>query len=280
MERGPLIVERERMTGFANQRIELPVRQFERPEKPADTPRHFVDGQSVGGHRIPEAEESDVVDRALGLVMLCRDEQIAQLAKRPLDLKSRFEAFRPVCTVSDGDLLIELFLGAVTDQPLFADQPVHDTDGEGAAAEPEGEDVVALPGAAFLVAMLCFGGGRFQRLIVEMRAIIAARKLVDIEHVPLQTEAEGTAQDRERLEGRGADAVVIECDLLRTCKVQRFEYAPDIGAPDLAGGIAGAVREQDDPLVCHTDARSSAVEADRHLGGACEKFLMDLAPPL
>ena len=103
--------------------------------------------------------------------------------------------------VGRGDLSIELLLGLVTHQPLLADQPVHHADGEGATAEPEGKDVVAPVGAVFLVAIFCFGGGGFERQIVEMRAIVAAGKLVDIQYVPLQAKAEGAAQDREGLEG-------------------------------------------------------------------------------
>ena len=44
MERGALVVERERVAGLANQGMKLPVRQFERPQIPADAPRHLVDG--------------------------------------------------------------------------------------------------------------------------------------------------------------------------------------------------------------------------------------------
>ena len=223
MERGALIVEREGVAGLANQGIELPVRQFERPEIAADAPRHFVDGQAVSGNGIPEAEEGDVIDRALVLVVLGGNEQIAQLSKHPFDLKSRFEFFRPVRPVGHGDLSIEFLFGLVIHQPLFADQSVHHADGEGAPAEPKGKDVVALLGAVFLLAIFGFRGGGFERQIVQMRAIVAAGKLVDIQHVPLQAEAEGAAQDRERFEGRGADAVIVECDLLRTCQIERFK---------------------------------------------------------
>ncbi len=147
MERGALVVERERVAGLADQRIELPVRKFERPKISADAPRHFVDGQAVGGNRVPEAEEGNVIDRALVLVVLGGNEEVAQLSEHPFDLKPRFEVFRPVRPVGHCDLSIEFLFGLVTHQPLFADQPVHHADGECAAAEPECEDVVALPGA-------------------------------------------------------------------------------------------------------------------------------------
>jgi len=56
-------------------------------------------------------------------------------------------------------------------------------------------------GTVFLVAIFCLGGGGFERHIVEMRAIVAAGKLVDVQHIPFQAEAEGAAENRERLEG-------------------------------------------------------------------------------
>src|SRR3954465_13975856 len=103
--------------------------------------------------------------------------------------------------VRPGDLSIELLLGLLTPQPLFADQPVDHADGEGATAEPEGKDVVAQVGAVFLLAIFRFGGGGFESQIVKMRAIVAAGKLVDVQHIPFQAEAEGAAENRERLEG-------------------------------------------------------------------------------
>ena len=251
MESSALVVERKGVTGLANPSIELPVRQFERPQIAADAPRHFVDGEAVGGHRVPETEEGDVIDRALVLVVFGGDEEVAQLAKHPFDLKPRLELFGPMRAVGHRDLSIEFLFGLVTHQPLFAYQSVHHADGEGAAAEPEAEDIVALPRAVPFLAIFGFRGGGLERQIVEMRTIVAAGELVDIQHVALQAEAERAAQDRKRFERRGADAIVVKRDLLRTRQVKRFKNAPDVCPPDLAGGIAGAVREQDDPLVGH-----------------------------
>jgi hypothetical protein len=39
---------------------------------------------------------------------------------------------------------------------------------------------------------------------------------------------------------RSADPVIVECDLLRTRQIERLERRPHDGAPDVAGGIAGA----------------------------------------
>jgi len=77
-----------------------------------------------------------------------------------------------------------------------------------------------LPGAIPFPAIFGSRGGGLERQIVEMRTIVAAGELVDIEHVALQAKAESAAQDRKRLEGRGADAVVVKRDLLRTRQIQ------------------------------------------------------------
>ena len=201
MECGALIIQREGVAGLADQGVELPVRQFERPQIAADAACHFVDGQAVGGNSIPQAEKGDVIDRTLVLVMLGGNEQVAQLSKHPFDLKPRLECFGPMGAVGHGDFSIELVLGPVTHQSLFADQPVHHPDGEGAAAEPERKDVIALPGAVPLRPVFGFRYRGFERQIVEMRAIVAAGKLVDVQHVPLQAKAEGAAENREGLEG-------------------------------------------------------------------------------
>jgi len=59
-------------------------------------------------------------------------------------------------------------------------------------------------------------------------------------------ETESAAEDRIGLNEESADTVVIESRPVAPGKIPRLEGAPDIGAPDLGGGIAGAVREQDD----------------------------------
>ena len=66
-------------------------------------------------------------------------------------------------------------------------------------AEPESKNAVALPGTVCTV--FSFRGGGLERLTVETGAIVAADKLVDVQHVPLQAEAEGAAQRREGFEG-------------------------------------------------------------------------------
>src|ERR1700730_3837173 len=80
--------------------------------------------------------------------------------------------------------------------------------------------------------------------IVGLILVVAAGEFVDVDDVPLQAEAERAAENRPRLERRGADAVVVECNLVISRPVQRLEGAPDVVAPDLRRGIARAVRQQ------------------------------------
>jgi hypothetical protein len=68
-------------------------------------------------------------------------------------------------------------------------------------AEPESKNAVALPGTVSPRTVFSFRGGGLERLTVETGAIVAADKLVDVQHVPLQAEAEGAAQRREGFEG-------------------------------------------------------------------------------
>ena len=214
-----------------------------------------------------------MIDRALALVVLGGDEEIAQLSEHPFDLKSRFEAFRPVGPVSRGHLSVELLLSLITHQPLFADQPVHHADGEGATAEPEGKDVVALVGAVFLFAIFCFGGGGFERQIAETRAIVAAGKLVDSSTFRFRPKPKAPPRiakglkDEYRPRRRRMRSVASPSDRATSMR------PPHIGAPDLAGGIAGAVRQR---MIRLLAIRTLAQTRSRETGifvRAREKFL-------
>src|SRR4030081_133320 len=72
------------------------------------------------------------------------------------------------------------------DEALAVDHSHYDPDREGAAAEAEAEQLVVLI------------------------AIIAAGEFVERDDVAPQAETERAAEDRHRLERRGADAVVVE----------------------------------------------------------------------
>ena len=131
-------------------------------------------------------------------------------------------------TVRAPGLPIELAFVFRLHQPLRRHQRHGEADGERAAAEAEGVDVIA-----------CL--------------VVAAGVLVDVEDVPLQAVAEHAAQHGQRLERRRADAVVVVGDLLaaigrRRPEVHRFVHAPDVRLEQLGAAVAGAVREQHDCL--------------------------------
>ena len=73
--------------------------------------------------------------------------------------------------------------------------------------------------------------------------VIAAAEAVDRDDVPLQAEAEDTAENSEQSEGGSADAIVVEGDLtLRIAQIQNLEQPPDIGLENRCRAIACAIR--------------------------------------
>jgi len=132
-------------------------------------------------------------------------------------------------------LLIELRLSVGTHEALFEHQPGQHADGKGAAAEAEAENLVVFGDDAVL-------------LILGLGFVVPAKEFVDAQNIALEAEPERAAKDGGRLERRRADAVIIDRDLVGLGQVDGFERAPDIGSPNLGGGIARSVRQQDDPL--------------------------------
>src|SRR3954451_2188122 len=118
---------------------------------------------------------------------------------------------------------MQFFIGGALDEALAERQPRHDPHRVGAAAESETVYSVA-------------------------RLVVPAKKFIQRQNVSSQSPAECAAEYRERLEGRSADAVVIAGNLQRIGEIKAFEYAPDVGPPDLARGIAGSIRQQNDVL--------------------------------
>jgi hypothetical protein len=91
-------------------------------------------------------------------------------------------ALAAIFPVGSDRLLIELGFAVGGYQTLIENQADDDTDGEGAATEPEAVDIVAVA------------------------LVVAAGEFVDVDDVPLQAEAKRAAKNRPRLERRGADA--------------------------------------------------------------------------
>lgn len=224
MEGGALLVQRQRLAGASHPLARQGMGgEFERPDEAADAARHLVQRRAVGGDRIPHADEMDFRHLpVLVLVVVVAQEQVADPAENFLDAEDGVVALAPVGAVGGARLVVELLLVARRDQALVEDQAADDAHGEGAAAEAEAEEAVAVV------------------------AIVTAGEFVDVDDVALQPDAEGAGEDRPRLERGRADAVVVEGDLVAVRQFERLERAPDIGAPDLRAGIAGAVGQKDD----------------------------------
>ena len=67
--------------------------------------------------------------------------------------------------------------------------------------------------------------------------IITTDEFIEINYVPLQPPAECSAKERQRFEGRAANAVIVFGDLLRVGQIQKLKDAPNVRAPNLGGGV-------------------------------------------
>src|SRR6476661_4622930 len=222
MKRGAFFVQREGLAGAHHPRaVERVTRKLQWPNPPADAARHLIQWRAVGGNGVPDANEVNFFDRTIvGLVVIFRQKQIADRAEKILDVPDGVVPLAPVLAVGRTGLLVELRFALGRHQALVEHEAYDDADRKGAPAETKSVDAVV-------------------RI-----AIIAAGKFVNIDYVALEAIPEGASENSERLERRGADAVVIERDLVGAGQVQRLEGAPDIGAPHLRRGIAGAVGQQ------------------------------------
>jgi hypothetical protein len=186
-----------------------------------DAAGHLFDRHAVSCDRVPDADEADLD------ILADSGGRIAGAKFVPYPLVGTLQFEIPVAIPAIGPVgrlgqAIEFGFVIGRDEPLAVDQPHHDPDRERTAAETEAEQLIVLV------------------------AIIAACKFIQRDDVAPEAEAEGAAQNGPRLERGGSDAVVIERDLVVGRKIQRLVGAPDVGAPHLRRGIAGAVREQDD----------------------------------
>jgi hypothetical protein len=127
--------------------------------------------------------------------------------------------FAAECTICRRGLFLQLGLGLVRNETLIEYQGDDDSDRESAAAESKSEYFVLLG------------------------LVVSADKFVEIEDIALESPSERTAQNGKRLEGRRADAVVVDGNLVRGGQIDRFEGPPNIGSPDLGGSVPGPVRK-------------------------------------
>ncbi|MGY4423594.1 hypothetical protein ACVWY2_006043 [Bradyrhizobium sp. JR6.1] len=249
MEGRALIVERQRMPCPLDLRAENPVRQLERPHPVGDAACHLVDRQAIGRDGVPDADELDRWHRlpcdlrirlvALKAVQHRHKDVVAQRAEQHLDAPDRVVARGPVRAIGFHRAVVQFGFGAGDDQALIEDECGERAHGECAAAESEQVD-----------------------LRIVLVVVVAADEFVGIQDIALEAVAEGAAEQRERDEGRRADAVIILGGLRVALQIQRLEYPPDIGAPDAGSGVAGAVGQDNDLGARHRKTLAEVDEAD------------------
>src|SRR5450631_4245807 len=178
MKRRSLLVERERLAGARDAlAVERVAWKFQRPDPLADAARHLIQWRAVRSNGVPDANEANLSHLAIvGLVVILRQKQVAHRTEKILDVPNGVVPLAPVLPVGRVRLLVERRFILSGDQALIENQADHDADREGATAETESVDIVGVG------------------------AIIAARKFVDVDNIPLQAEAERAAKNCPRLE--------------------------------------------------------------------------------
>ena len=240
-----LVVQRQRVPGALDPHVQAVVGHAQREDPVVDGARQLREGTAVGRDGVPHADEADGRARIV-LPLVARhipQPRVPGTQDHVADPAERLgRPFEPARQPGAAELAIgvpaqsiELALVVRLHQSLVRDQGHDEARGECAAAEAERIDGVAL-------------------------LVVAAGVLVDVEDVPLQAVAEHAAEDRQRLEPRRADAVVVVGDLRaaigrRRAEVHRLVHAPDVGLEQLGAAVAGAVREQHDGLARRRGAR-------------------------
>src|SRR6267142_6452182 len=99
------------MARAVNPEIEAAVRQLEEPDPLAHAARHFIDRQSVGGDRVPDADKRDTVNLLVVAFFVTHPEQIeekiAKLPKQPLDAPDGMEFLGAIRAVGHFGFLIK-----------------------------------------------------------------------------------------------------------------------------------------------------------------------------
>src|SRR5450759_4834482 len=241
MKRRPLVIERKCVARSIHLGIELTIRKLERPQVPADAPRHFVARQPVGRARVPRATKGTRFDGTLALVLFCRNEQVADGSEWPLNAILRFKVFRTVHAICGYGLLIEFLFGLIFDQALLRNEARQHAYGEGSTTETEGKDLVILEVLFDRRSAFCLCCTFLQFSVVFLRSIIPADKLVDVENIALEADAECASEESHGLERGGPYTVIVKCNLIRSRQIQRVEGSPDVGAPHFSCRISRAV---------------------------------------
>jgi len=234
-----LIVDGEGLARRLNAINEVEICERQRPDHAVERARQLFDRQTIGRNGVPDTEKMDrdiaggarmafgranlAVVAASGQVIVEPDQSVSDGAveRHPEPDVADRERLGAVGAVGGGGVALQFLFGLELDQPFFldhADEQAHD---EGATAEAEGVDVIAL-------------------------AVVQAKELVEREHAALDAEAERQPEHGERPETRRANAVGKGGELLAALQVERLVEPPYIGLERLGGAVAGAVGENDD----------------------------------
>jgi hypothetical protein len=263
---GPsLIVEGKRVAGALDDRRKLAVGKAPRLD-PVINPRlQLLDRQAIGIDGVPQADEADRWRLRVGLGRL------GLPAQQPCEEKLNIGLVAgSIFLERMPHVLLQLPFGGAGDQAHAVNEADEHAEGEGATAESEHVDVVA-------------------------GLVVAAQEGIELAHVLLQAKPDRAPQHRQRLEPFGADAVVIDVDLVALGEIERFADPPDIGFEELGRAVSRPVGQDDDRLVRHGLPSRSPVamltlacrEHKRHatralaLGhpGSCGQHLLNPLPP-
>src|SRR5260370_41490190 len=99
-----LVIQRDRMAGAIDAiRIEFLVWKLQGPEVAANAPGHLIDREPISGHRVPQTQETYLLDlaraRKLAHAFTAQD-PVANRAERPFNSRLGLEMFRTVIAVS------------------------------------------------------------------------------------------------------------------------------------------------------------------------------------
>src|SRR5215510_2065180 len=209
------------MAGALDDRRQLAIGKVPRLEPVIDALLQLHDRQPIGINGVPQPDETQRRRRGI---------RRAGWARPPQHLVEEFLQVglvtRPVALEGELHVTLELAIGCARDEAHAVNEADEDADREGATAEPEQVDVVARP-------------------------VVAAQESIELLHVALQAQAHGAAEQGQRLEAVGPDAIVVDIDLVTLGEVKRLADAPDVGLEELGRAVSRPIGQDHDILSGH-----------------------------
>jgi hypothetical protein len=135
-----------------------------------------------------------------------------------LDSQSGMEFGVSISPIGSSCFPIQFRLGLILSQPLVSNQVRCDLDGERTSTK---------------------AGPKY---LIILGVAIPADEFVEIPHIPFQAVAEHPCDDRERLERRAADSIVVKNLVIGPRHIEGFKETPNVGPPYPGGGTARSIR--------------------------------------